>query len=70
MKVPTTFKMLIAISLIQSSHAAYYAYSTIYWASQGFRPKVQVYYGDWQLFQKFCFSSLPTVYLKRGKSAI
>lgn len=35
MKVPTTFKMLIAVSLIQSSHAAYYAYSTIYWASAG-----------------------------------
>lgn len=35
MKVPTTFKMLLAISLIQSSHAAYYAYSTIYWTSNG-----------------------------------
>lgn len=35
MKVPTTFKMLVAISLIQSSHAAYYAYSTLYWTSSG-----------------------------------
>lgn len=35
MKVPTTLKMLIAISLIQSSHAAYYAYSTLYWTSSG-----------------------------------
>lgn len=35
MKVPTTLKMLIAISLIQSSHAAYYAYSSLYWTSSG-----------------------------------
>lgn len=35
MKMPTTLKMLIAISLIQSSHAAYYAYSTLYWTSSG-----------------------------------
>ncbi|AUI66023.1 MULTISPECIES: 3-phenylpropionate MFS transporter [Glaesserella] len=35
LKVPTTFKMLLAVSLIQASHAAYYAYSTIYWASTG-----------------------------------
>lgn len=34
-KQPTTFKMLVAISLIQASHAAYYAYSTIYWQSAG-----------------------------------
>lgn len=35
MKVPNTMKMLIAVSLIQSSHAAYYAYSTLYWTSSG-----------------------------------
>lgn len=34
-KQPTTLKMMIAISLIQSSHAAYYAYSTIYWKDAG-----------------------------------
>ncbi|MDO4697354.1 MAG: 3-phenylpropionate MFS transporter [Pasteurellaceae bacterium] len=34
-KIPNTLKMLIAISLIQASHAAYYAYSTIYWSSNG-----------------------------------
>lgn len=34
-KQPTTGKMLIAISLIQAGHAAYYAYSTIYWQSVG-----------------------------------
>lgn len=35
LKQPTTFKMLAAMSLIQASHAAYYAYSTIYWQSAG-----------------------------------
>ncbi|MGX2973680.1 3-phenylpropionate MFS transporter [Ursidibacter arcticus] len=34
-KVPNTMRMLIAISLIQGSHAVYYAYSTIYWSSNG-----------------------------------
>lgn len=34
-KVPTTWRMLLAVSLIQASHAAYYAYSTIYWNAQG-----------------------------------
>lgn len=33
--VPSTRRMLIAISLIQASHAVYYAYSTIYWTSSG-----------------------------------
>lgn len=31
----TTARILIAVSLIQSGHAAYYAYSTIYWQSAG-----------------------------------
>ncbi|WP_373778845.1 3-phenylpropionate MFS transporter [Glaesserella sp.] len=35
LKRPTTFKMVVAISLIQASHAAYYAYSTIYWQAEG-----------------------------------
>ena len=39
MKVPSTFKMLIAVSFIQASHAAYYAYSTIYWVSEGISPQ-------------------------------
>lgn len=30
-----TLRLLIAVSLIQGSHGAYYAYSTIYWVSQG-----------------------------------
>ncbi|QGM80523.1 3-phenylpropionate MFS transporter [Otariodibacter oris] len=34
-KAPETMKIMIAISLIQASHAAYYAYSTIYWSSNG-----------------------------------
>lgn len=34
-KQPITFKMIIAVALIQASHAAYYSYSTIYWAEQG-----------------------------------
>ena len=34
-KQPTTMRILIAISLIQGSHAVYYAYSTIYWSSNG-----------------------------------
>lgn len=32
---PTTLRMLIVVSLILASHAAYYTYSTIYWASLG-----------------------------------
>lgn len=32
---PTTKRMLIAVALIQASHAAYYAYSTLYWTSNG-----------------------------------
>lgn len=31
----TTKRMLIAVSLIQASHAAYYAYSTLYWTNNG-----------------------------------
>lgn len=34
-KAPETMKIMIAISLIQASHATYYAYSTIYWSSNG-----------------------------------
>lgn len=34
-KEKTTFKMLLAVALIQASHAAYYSYSTIYWAENG-----------------------------------
>lgn len=34
-KQKTTWKMMIAVALIQSSHAAYYSYSTIYWADNG-----------------------------------
>lgn len=34
-KQPETCKMLLAIALIQGSHAAYYSYSTIYWADNG-----------------------------------
>lgn len=35
LKESTTLKMLIAVSLIQSSHAAYYTYSTIHWSNHG-----------------------------------
>ena len=35
LKEPTTFRMLMAVSLILASHAAYYTYSTIYWSSLG-----------------------------------
>ncbi|OOH92104.1 3-phenylpropionic acid transporter [Pasteurellaceae bacterium 15-036681] len=35
LKNSTTLRMLIVASLIQASHAAYYAYSTIYWTEQG-----------------------------------
>lgn len=34
-KQPTTMRMLLAVSLIQGSHATYYAYSAIYWTSHG-----------------------------------
>lgn len=34
-KQKTTLKMMLAVALIQSSHAAYYSYSTIYWADNG-----------------------------------
>ncbi|MGY4677409.1 3-phenylpropionate MFS transporter [Pasteurella sp. P03HT] len=35
LKNKTTLRLLIAISLIQGSHAAYYAYSVLYWTSLG-----------------------------------
>lgn len=35
LKQPTTLKMMLAVALIQASHAAYYSYSTIYWAENG-----------------------------------
>ncbi|QLB20178.1 3-phenylpropionic acid transporter [Vespertiliibacter pulmonis] len=35
LRVLTTLRMLVAISLIQASHAVYYAYSTLYWTSNG-----------------------------------
>lgn len=31
----TTVRIIIAVSLVQASHAAYYAYSTMYWTSNG-----------------------------------
>lgn len=31
----TTVRMIIAVSLVQASHAAYYAYSTMHWTSNG-----------------------------------
>lgn len=31
----TTKRMIIAVSLVQASHAAYYAYSTMYWTANG-----------------------------------
>ncbi len=33
LKEPETLKMLIAVSLISASHAAYYTYSTIHWSN-------------------------------------
>ena len=35
LKDPTTLRVMIAVGLIQGSHAAYYVYSTIYWKSMG-----------------------------------
>lgn len=35
LKNRTTLRLLIAISLIQGSHAAYYAYSVLYWTESG-----------------------------------
>ncbi|WP_040975918.1 3-phenylpropionate MFS transporter [Necropsobacter massiliensis] len=35
LKDNTTLRLLIAISLIQGSHAAYYAYSVLYWTDSG-----------------------------------
>lgn len=34
-KQPTTMRMMITISLIMASHAAYYTYSTIHWSEAG-----------------------------------
>ncbi|NBI13342.1 3-phenylpropionate MFS transporter [[Haemophilus] felis] len=36
----TTLRLLIAISLIQGSHAAYYTYSVLYWTSSGISVQV------------------------------
>ena len=35
LKNPITLRVMIAVGLIQGSHAAYYVYSTIYWTSIG-----------------------------------
>lgn len=35
LREPTTLRLLIAACLIQGSHAGYYAYSVLYWTSQG-----------------------------------
>lgn len=35
LKRPDVFRFLVLVSLIQGSHAAYYAFSTIYWQSAG-----------------------------------
>ena len=35
LKNPITLRIMIAVGLIQGSHAAYYVYSTIYWTSIG-----------------------------------
>lgn len=35
LKNPTTLRVMLAVGLIQGSHAAYYVYSTIYWTSLG-----------------------------------
>ncbi|MFC0323390.1 3-phenylpropionate MFS transporter [Gallibacterium melopsittaci] len=35
LKESNTLRLLVSASLIQGSHGAYYAYSTIYWLSQG-----------------------------------
>lgn len=35
LKNPTTLRVMIAVGMIQGSHAAYYVYSTIYWTSLG-----------------------------------
>lgn len=35
LKEPETLRMLIAVSLISASHAAYYTYSTIHWSNAG-----------------------------------
>ena len=35
LKNTTTWRLLVAIALIQGAHAAYYAYSVLYWTAQG-----------------------------------
>lgn len=40
LKQKNIFRMLIAVSLIQAGHAAYYAYSTIYWQSIGISTQI------------------------------
>lgn len=35
LKNPTTLRILLAVSFIQGSHAAYYAYSVLYWTNNG-----------------------------------
>ena len=39
LRQPETRGMLLAVSLIQGSHAAYYAYGVIYWQSAGLAPQ-------------------------------
>lgn len=35
LKQPNTLKVILVVALIQASHAAYYAYSTLYWSREG-----------------------------------
>ena len=39
LRQPETRGMLLAVSLIQGSHAAYYTYGVIYWQAAGIAPQ-------------------------------
>ncbi len=45
LKEPETLKMLIAVSLISASHAAYYTYSTIHWSNASISTATSLFWG-------------------------
>ena len=77
----TTLRLLIAISLIQSSHAAYYVYSVLYWTSIGISvqttsillglsvvSEILLFFFSTQLFKTWSVSAL--FYLSAGASVV
>ncbi|MDH2998031.1 MFS transporter [Pasteurellaceae bacterium LFhippo2] len=55
LKDKTTFNILMASSLIQASHAAYYAYSTIYWTEQGISTQTASLLWGLAVVSEICF---------------